>query len=119
VNLTILPGETGELTDHHCKSGTLSPKMKELFESQGRRDARETHSVTKGMKWTSLFGFTRRSTFNRTKGGYEIGGWTPGQDSDVIAKKTITANCAVVPLLPCREVTELTLKHAPSLDKGP
>jgi hypothetical protein len=116
VNLTILPGETGELTDHHCKSGTLSPKMKELFEKQGRQDARETHNVTKGMKWSSLFGTTRRGTFNRTKGGFEIGDWTPGQGSDVIAKKTITTNCAVVPLLPCREVTELTLKHAETLE---
>lgn len=112
VNLIILPGETGELTDIHCKSGNTPEKMKELFATQGVQDGREAHSVTKGMRWSLLFGTTRRRTFNMTRGGYEIGGWTPVQGSDVIAKKTITVSCAVVPLLPCQEVTELTLKQA-------
>jgi hypothetical protein len=50
-------------------------------------------------------------TFNRAKGGYEIGGWTPGHSPDVIAKKTIRVNCSLG-IQTCQEVTELILKSA-------
>ena len=45
------------------------------------------------------------------KKGYEIGGWTPVRDSDVIAKKTMTVNCSIG-LSTCREETTLTLRLA-------
>jgi hypothetical protein len=69
--------------------------------------------VTEGGGWSSAFNVTRFRTFKweRPRQGYEFGGWTPVRDSDVIAKKTITANCSMG-LSTCREETTLTLRLA-------
>lgn len=118
VNLIILPGQSGEVAEIHCTSPNTPRKLKELLESQGAQVG-DAHTVTKAGGWSSAFNVTRYTRFNRAKGGYDIGGWTPGQDSEVIAKKTIRVNCGLG-IQTCREVTELTLKHAPSLeDNGP
>jgi hypothetical protein len=117
VNLTILPGQSGETAETICTSANTPRKLKELLESQGAQVG-DAHTVTKAGGWSGAFNVTRFKTFNWSKKGYEIGGWTPGQDSEVIAKKTIRVNCSLG-MQTCREVTELTLKHAPSLDKGP
>ena len=45
--------------------------------------------------WSGAFNVTRFRTFNMNKIGYEIGGWTPVRDSDVVAKKTIAVNCSM------------------------
>ncbi len=108
VNLTILPGQSGEAAETICTSPNTPRKLKELLESQGAQVG-DAHTVTKGEGWSSAFSITRFRTFNMTKGGYEIGGWTPGQGSDVIAKKTIRVNCSLG-MQNCQEVTELTLK---------
>jgi hypothetical protein len=108
VNLTILPGRSGETTETICTSANTPRKLKELLELQGSQVG-DAHSVGKAGGWSSAFSFTRYKTFNRTKGGYEIGGWTPGQDSDVIAKKTVRVNCSIG-IQTCQEETELTLK---------
>jgi hypothetical protein len=119
VNLIILPGQSGEVAETHCV-GSNDQKIKELMAkaNPGVPLANEARVVSKGGGWSGAFNVTRFTRFNRAKGGYEIGGWTPGQDSDVIAKKTIRVNCSLG-LQTCREVTELTIKRAPSLDKGP
>jgi hypothetical protein len=119
VNLIILPGQSGEVAETHCV-GSNDQKLKELMAkaNPGVPLANEARVVSKGGGWSGAFNVTRFTRFNRAKGGYEIGGWTPGQDSDVIAKKTIRVNCSLG-LQTCREVTELTIKQAPSLDTGP
>lgn len=110
VNLIILPGRSGEVAETHCPSGNTPEKLKELFASQGVQGG-EAHGVTEGGGWSSAFNLTRFRTFNLSKRGYEIGGWTPVRDSDVIAKKTITVNCSIG-LSTCREETTLTLRLA-------
>jgi hypothetical protein len=67
--------------------------------------------VSKGGGWSGAFNFTRFRTFNWNKKGYEIGGWTPVHDSDVVAKKTMRVNCSIG-IQTCQEETELTLKLA-------
>lgn len=111
VNLIILPGQSGEVAETHCTSAQAPAKLKELLQSQGAQVG-DAHTVAKGGGWSSAFSFTRFKTFNRNKKGYEIGGWTPVRDSDVIAKKTITVNCSIG-MQNCQEVTELTLKASP------
>ena len=71
----------------------------------------DAHAVTEGGGWSSAFSFTRFRTFNWNKKGYEIGGWTPVRDSDVIAKKTISVNCSTG-MSSCREETTLILRLA-------
>ncbi len=112
VNLTILPGRSGEVAETHCSSGNTPAKLKELFASQGVQGG-EAHGVTEAGGWSSAFNVTRFRTFKWTPGkqGYEIGGWTPVRDSDVIAKNTITVNCSIG-LQTCREETTLTLRLA-------
>jgi len=112
VKLIILPGQTEEVAETHCTSGNTPQKLKELFASQGVQGG-EAHNVSKGGGWRAAFNFTRFRTFIWTPGrqGYEIGGWTPVHDSDVIAKKTIRVNCSIG-MQTCREETELTLKLA-------
>lgn len=112
VNLTILPGRSGEVAEAHCSSSNTPAKLKELFASQGVQ-ADEAHGVTEGGGWSSAFNVTRFRTFKWTPGkqGYEIGGWTPVRDTDVIAKKTMTVNCSLG-LQTCREETTLTLRLA-------
>jgi len=110
VNLTILPGRSGEVAETHCSSGNTPEKLKELFATQGVHGG-EAHVTSKGGGWSGAFNFTRFRTFNWNKKGYEIGGWTPVRDSDVIAKKTITVNCSMG-MSACREETTLTLKLA-------
>lgn len=82
VNLIILPGQSGETAETICTSPNTPRKLKELLESQGAQVG-NAHAVTKAGGWSSAFNVTRFTRFNRAKGGYEIGGWTPGQDSDV------------------------------------
>lgn len=110
VKLIILPGQSGEVAETHCTSGNTPPKLRELLESQGVRGG-DAHVSSKAGGWSGAFNFTRYKTFNWNKKGYEIGGWTPVQDSDVIAKKTIRVNCSMG-MQTCREETELTLKLA-------
>ncbi len=110
VNLIILPGQSGEVAETHCTSGNTPQKLKELFASQGVQGG-EAHVASKGGGWSGAFNFTRFRTFNWNKKGYEIGGWTPVRDSDVIAKKTMTVNCGIG-LSTCREETTLTLRLA-------
>lgn len=110
VNLTILPGQSGEVAESHCTSANTPEKLKELFASQGVQGG-DAQGMTKGGGWSSAFTVTRFMAFNRAKGGYEIGGWTPVHDSDVIAKKMLRVNCSVG-MQTCREVTELTLRLA-------
>ena len=112
VNLTILPGRSGEVAETHCSSGNTPGKLKELFASQGVQGG-EAHGETEGGGWSSAFNVTRFRTFKWTPGkqGYEFGGWTPVRDSDVIAKKTMTVNCSIG-LSTCREETTLTLRLA-------
>jgi hypothetical protein len=98
------------VAETHCSSAGTPEKLKELLASQGVQGG-DAHTVTQGGGWSSAFNVTRFMTFNRTKGGYEIGGWTPVQGSDVIAKKTIRVNCSMG-MQTCQEVTELTLKSA-------
>ncbi len=119
VNLMILPGQSGEVAETHCTSGNTPQKLKELFASQGVQGG-EAHVVSKGGGWSGAFNFTRFRTFNMAKKGYEMGGWTPVRDSDVIAKKTIRVNCSIG-MQTCQEVTELTLKLAdePGTDPSP
>ncbi len=111
VNLIILPGQSGEVAETHCASAQGPAKLKELLPSQGAQVG-DAHTVTKGGGWSSAFSFTHFKTFNRNKKGYEIGGWTPVRDSDVIAKKTIRVDCSIGTQT-CQEVTELTLKAGP------
>lgn len=110
VNLTILPGRSGEMAETHCTSANTPEKLKELFASQGVQGG-EAHGVTEGGGWSSAFNVTRFRTFKWTPGrqGYEIGGWTPVRDSDVIAKKTIAVNCSLG-MQTCREETTLILR---------
>lgn len=110
VNLIILPGQSGEVAETHCTSGNTPEKLKELFATQGVQGS-DAHVTSKGGGWSGAFNFTRFRTFNWNKKGYEIGGWTPVRDSDVIAQKTITVNCSMG-LGACREETTLTLKLA-------
>ncbi len=110
VNLIILPGQSGEVAETHCTSGNTPQKLKELFASQGVQGS-EAHVASKGGGWSGAFNVTRFKTFNWNKKGYEIGGWTPVRDSDVIATKTMTVNCGIG-LSTCREETMLTLKLA-------
>jgi hypothetical protein len=112
VNLIILPGRSGEVAETHCSSANTPEQLKELFASQGVQGG-EAHGVTEGGGWSSAFNVTRFRTFKweRPRQGYEFGGWTPVRDSDVIAKKTITANCSMG-LSTCREETTLTLRLA-------
>ncbi|MBK8277534.1 MAG: hypothetical protein IPK92_17445 [Nitrospira sp.] len=108
VNLTILPGRSGELAETHCTSANTPDKLKELFASQGVQGG-DAHGTTEGGGWSSAFNVTRFTRFNRATGGYEIGGWTQVRDSDVIAQKTITVNCSLG-MQTCREETTLTLR---------
>ncbi len=114
VNVIILPGQSGEVADTHCSSGNTPQKLKELFATQGVQGG-EAHVASKGGGWSGAFNFTRFRTFNWNEKGYEIGGWTPVRDSDVIAKKTITANCSIGTER-CREETTLTLRFADEPD---
>ena len=118
VNLTILPGRSGEVAETHCSSGNAPEKLKELFASQGVQGG-ETHGMTQGGGWSSAFNVTRFRTFKWAPGkqGYEIGGWTPIRDSDVIAKKTMQVNCGIG-LSTCREETTLTLRLADESGAG-
>jgi len=109
VNLVVLPGRTGEVADIHCTSANTPEKLKELFATQGVHGG-DAHTVMESGGWSAAFNVTRFTTFNTSKGGYEIGGWTPGGDSDVIAKKTMTVSCSFNPMQPCQEVTELILR---------
>lgn len=86
VNLIILPGQSGEVVETYCTSANTPEKLKELFATQGVHGG-DAYSVTKGGGWSGAFNVTRFRTFNMAKKGYEIGGWTPVGDSDVIAKK--------------------------------
>jgi len=108
VNLIILPGQSGEVAETHCTSGNTPQKLKELFASQGVQGG-EAHVASKGGGWSGAFNFTRFTTFNWNKKGYEIGGWTQVLNSDVVAKKTVTVNCSIG-LSTCREETTLTLR---------
>ncbi len=110
VNLTILPGQSGEVAETHCTSGNTPEKLKELFATQGVQGG-DAHVTSKGGGWSGAFNFTRFRTFNWNKKGYEFGGWTPVRDSDVIAQKTITVNCSMG-MSACREETTLTLRLA-------
>lgn len=110
VNLVILPGRSGEVAETHCTSANTPRKLRELLESQGAHVG-DAHAVTEGGGWSSAFSFTRFRTFNWNKKGYEIGGWTPVRDSDVIAKKTISVNCSTG-MSSCREETTLILRLA-------
>ncbi|MGB4069571.1 MAG: hypothetical protein WBK08_16205 [Nitrospira sp.] len=110
VNLIILPGRSGEVAETHCTSSNTPEKLKELFASQGVQ-ADDAHGVTEGGGWSSAFNVTRFRTFNMAKKGYEIGGWTPDHNSNVIAKKTITVTCSIG-MSTCREETTLTLRLA-------
>ncbi len=110
VNLIILPGQSGEVAETHCTSGNTPEKLKELFATQGVQGG-DAHVTSKGGGWSGAFNFSRFRTFNWNKKGYEIGGWTPVRDSDVIAQKTITVNCSMG-MSACREETTLTLKLA-------
>ncbi|MEQ1679471.1 MAG: hypothetical protein ABL950_02515 [Nitrospira sp.] len=113
VNLIILPGQSGEVAETHCTSGHTPQKLKELFASQGVQGG-EAHVASKGGGWSGAFNFTRFKTFKWERGrqGYEIGGWTPVRDSDVIARKTMTVNCSTMGMSACREETTLTLRLA-------
>jgi hypothetical protein len=121
VKLIILPGQTEELAETHCSSASTPQKLREMLESQGARGG-NAHVASKGGGWRSAFNFTRFRTFIWTPGrqGYEIGGWTPVHNSDVIAKKSIRVNCSIG-MQTCREETELTLKLAdePGADGSP
>ena len=112
INLIILPGRSGEVAETHCSSTNTPEKLKELFASQGVQGG-DAHGMTQGGGWSSAFNVTRFRTFKweRGKQGYEIGGWTPVRDSDVIAKKVITVNCSIG-LSTCREETTLILRLA-------
>ena len=110
VSLVILPGQSGETAETHCTSAHAPGKLKELMAIQGVQGG-EAHGVTKAGGWSGAFNVTRFRTFNMNKRGYEIGGWTPVRDSNVIAKKIITVNCGLG-LSICREETMLTLKLA-------
>lgn len=113
VNLIILPGQSGEVAETHCTSGHTPQKLKELFASQGVQGG-EAHVASKGGGWSGAFNFTRFKTFKWERGrqGYEIGGWTPVRDSDVIARKTMTVNCSTMGMSACQEETTLTLRLA-------
>ncbi|MGQ0555648.1 MAG: hypothetical protein ACT4PN_06860 [Nitrospiraceae bacterium] len=111
VNLIILPGQSGEVLETHCTSAGTPEKLKELFATQGVHGGEAHGEMGKADGWSGAFNITRFSTFNMAKKGYEIGGWTPVRDSDVIAKKTITVNCSIG-MQTCREETTLTLKQA-------
>ncbi|MBS0152277.1 MAG: hypothetical protein JSR31_15195 [Nitrospira sp.] len=112
VNLTILPGRSGEVAETHCSTGNTPAKLKELFASQGVQGG-EAQGVTEAGGWSSAFNITRFRTFKWTPGkqGYEIGSWTPIWDADVIARKTMTVDCSIG-LSTCREETTLTLRLA-------
>ncbi|MDK2742183.1 MAG: hypothetical protein NDI90_04655 [Nitrospira sp. BO4] len=117
VNLIVLPGQSGEVLETHCTSGNTPEKLKELFATQGVHGGEAHGMMGKAGGWSGAFNFTRFRTFNMAKKGYEIGGWTPVRDSDVIAKKTITVNCGMG-LQTCREETMLTLKQADEPGEG-
>jgi hypothetical protein len=114
VKLIILPGQTEEMAEVHCESTTArgTEKIRELLATQGVQGA-NAYSSAKSGGWRAAFNLSRFSSFIWTPGrqGYEIGGWTPIRDSDVIAKKTITVNCSMG-MNACREETTLTLKLA-------
>lgn len=116
VNLVILPGQSGEVAETHCTSANTPDKLKELFATQGVQGG-EAHGVTKGGGWSGAFNVTRFKTFNWNKKGYEIGGWTPVRDSDMVAKKTITVNCSIG-MSTCREETTLILRLADEPEAG-
>ena len=110
VNLTILPGPTGEVAEVHCSSANTPEKLKELFASQGVQGG-EGHGVTKGGGWSAGFNVTRFTTFDWNMKGYKIGGWTQVLNSDVVAKKTMRVNCGKGPN-DCQEETTLILRLA-------
>ena len=115
VNLIILPGQSGEIAETHCTSGNTPQKLKELAATQGVQVG-ETHGASKGGGWSGAFHITRFRTLNRNKKGYEMGGWTQVLNSDVVAKKTMTVNCSIMELSPCREETTLILRLADEPD---
>lgn len=119
VNLIILPGQSGEVAETHCTSGNTPQNLKELFASQGVQGG-EAHVASKGGGWSGAFNFTRFRTFKWESGrqGYEIGGWTPVRDSDVIARKTMSVNCSTMGMSACREETTLTLRLADEPTSG-
>ena len=119
VNLIILPGQSGEVAETHCTSGNTPQKLKELFASQGVQGG-EAHVASKGGGWSGAFNFTRFRTFKWESGrqGYEIGGWTPVRDFDVIARKTMSVNCSTMGMSACREETTLTLRLADEPTSG-
>jgi hypothetical protein len=112
VKLIILPGQTEEVAETHCSSGSTHPKLRELLESQGGRGG-DAHVASQGGGWRSAFNVTRFRTFIWTPGrqGYEIGGWTPVLNSDVVAKKTMRVDCGMV-VSSCQEETTLILRLA-------
>ncbi|ALA61202.1 hypothetical protein [Nitrospira moscoviensis] len=116
VKLIILPGQTEEVAETHCTSGSTPPKLRELLESQGVQGG-DAHVASKGGGWRAAFNVTRFKTFIWTQGrqGYEIGGWTPVANSDVVAKKRMKANCGMV-MSRCQEETTLILKLADEPD---
>ncbi len=116
VKLIILPGLTEEVAETHCTSGSTPEKLKELFASQGVQGG-DAHVASKGGGWRAAFNVTRFMTFNWNKQGYEIGGWTPVLNSDVVAKKTMRVNCGTG-LTSCQEETTLTLRLADESGPG-
>ncbi|MGE3978739.1 MAG: hypothetical protein AB7F94_14285 [Nitrospira sp.] len=111
VTLIILPGQSGEVLETHCTSAGTPEKLKELFATQSVHGGEAHGEMGKAGGWSGAFNITRFRTFNMAKKGYEIGGWTPGRDSNVIAKKSLTVNCSIG-MQTCREETTLTLKQA-------
>ena len=116
VNLIILPGQSGEVAETHCTSAQSPAKLKELLQSQGAQVG-DAHTVTKGGGWSSAFSFTRFKTFNWNKKGYDIGGWAQVLNSDVVAKKTMRANCSTA-MSRCQEETTLILRLAEDSESG-
>ena len=120
VKLIILPGQTEEMAAIHCESTTArgSEKLRELLATQGAQGG-NAHSSAKSGGWRSAFNVTRFTTFIWTPGrqGYEIGGWTQVQNSDVVAKKTMRVDCGLGATL-CQEETTLTLRLADEPESG-
>ena len=123
VKLIILPGQTEEAAEIRCETPNMRgmEKLKELLATQGAQGG-DAHFSTKSGGWRAAFNVTRFTTFIWTPGrqGYEIGGWTPVRDSDVVAKKTIIVNCSLG-MSTCREETTLILRLAdePAADASP
>lgn len=117
VRLTILPGQSGEVAEARCSSSQTPEKLKELFATQGVQGG-DAHGTAKAGGWSAAFNLTRFTTFNQVKRGYEIGGWTPVRDSDVVAKKTMRINCGLSANA-CQEETTLILKLADEPEASP